>query len=117
MHKLHLDTDLGGDIDDLCALAMVLNWPEVELIAVTTVSDDRGKRAGYARYALELAGRRDIPVCAGADISEGYYQLWRPGFPDDNAYWPERIEPVPGPAVDAIALLRRSVELGGTIAA
>jgi hypothetical protein len=26
--KLHLDTDLGGDIDDLCALAMVLNWPE-----------------------------------------------------------------------------------------
>ena len=116
MRKLHLDTDLGGDIDDLCALAMVLNWPEVELVAVTTVSDDRGKRAGYARYALELAGRRDIPVCAGADISQGYYHPLQPGFPDENAYWPEVIQPVPGPAVDAIALLERSVEQGATIA-
>jgi hypothetical protein len=25
MQKLHFDTDLGGDIDDLRALAMVLN--------------------------------------------------------------------------------------------
>jgi inosine-uridine nucleoside N-ribohydrolase len=39
MTSLHLDTDLGGDIDDLCALAMVLNWPEAELTAVTTVAD------------------------------------------------------------------------------
>ena len=116
MRKLHLDTDLGGDIDDLCALAMVLNWADVELIAVTTVSDDRGKRAGYGRYALELAGRRDIPVCAGADISQGYYYPKQPGFPDENAYWPEAIHPAPGPAVDAITLLERSVEQGATIA-
>jgi hypothetical protein len=26
MHKVHLDTDLGSDIDDLCALAMLLRW-------------------------------------------------------------------------------------------
>jgi hypothetical protein len=44
--KLHLDADLGGDIDDLCALAMLLDWPGVELLAVTTVADDRGRRAG-----------------------------------------------------------------------
>jgi hypothetical protein len=56
--KLHLDTDLGGDIDDLCALGMLLDWPGVELLAVTTVADDRGRRAGAARYALDLAGRR-----------------------------------------------------------
>jgi purine nucleosidase len=60
--KLHLDTDLGGDIDDLCALTMVLNWPDVELLAVTTVADDQGRRAGYARYALGLADREDIAV-------------------------------------------------------
>jgi purine nucleosidase len=96
---------------------MVLNWPEIELVAVTTVSDDRGRRAGYTRYALELAGRRDIPVCAGADISQGYYHPLQPGFPDENAYWPEVIEPEPGPAVDAIALLDRSVEQGATIVA
>jgi hypothetical protein len=63
--KLHLDTDLGGDIDDLCALAMVLNWPDVELLAITAIADDQDKRAGYTRYALELTCREDIP----ADIS------------------------------------------------
>ena len=46
MPKLHLDTDLGGDIDDLCALALVLKWPDVDLLAVTTNADDRGRRAG-----------------------------------------------------------------------
>jgi inosine-uridine nucleoside N-ribohydrolase len=60
MRKVHLDTDLGGDIDDLCALAMVLNWPAIELVGVTTVPDDGGRRAGYVRYALEIAGRRDM---------------------------------------------------------
>lgn len=53
MRKLHLDTDIGGDIDDLCALAMALNCLEGELVAVTTVSDAGGRRAGYARYVLE----------------------------------------------------------------
>jgi inosine-uridine nucleoside N-ribohydrolase len=32
MLKLYVDTDLGGDIDDLCALAMALNWPNAELL-------------------------------------------------------------------------------------
>jgi inosine-uridine nucleoside N-ribohydrolase len=85
MSKLHLDTDIGGDIDDLCALAMVLNWPDIELVAVTTVSDDQGKRAGYGRYALALAGRENIPVAAGADVSLGCYGRWQPGFPDEIA--------------------------------
>ena len=90
MRKLHLETDIVGDLDDLCALAMALNCLEGELGAVTTVSDAGGKRAGYARYVLEIAGRGDVPVAAGADISLGCYQHWQPGFhPDGNAYWPE----------------------------
>jgi purine nucleosidase len=118
MPKIHLDTDIGGDIDDLCALAMVLNWPGSELIAVTTVSDAGGKRAGYARYALEIAGRRDVPVATGADISLGCYQHWQPGFhPDEDAYWPEPIQPAPGPSAEAIALLERSIREGAIIAA
>ena len=55
--RVHLDTDLGSDTDDLCALAMLLGWPDVELAGVTTVNDPRGLRAGYVRYALGLAGR------------------------------------------------------------
>lgn len=35
---IHLDTDLGGDTDDACALAMLLGWPGVELAGVTIVA-------------------------------------------------------------------------------
>ena len=116
MPKLHLDTDLGGDIDDLCALAMVLNWPEADLLAVTTVSDDQGRRAGYVRYGLRLAGREDIPVAAGADISlECYHPV--PGLPTEDTYWPEPIPPLPTPLDQALSLLERSIDQGATIAA
>jgi purine nucleosidase len=115
MPKLHLDTDLGGDIDDLCALAMVLNWPEVELLAVTTNSDDQGRRAGYTRYALGLAGRTDIAVAAGADVELGCYRV-RPGFPEERSYWPEPILPAPTPLDHALDLLERSIQQGAIIA-
>ncbi len=116
MLKLHLDTDLGGDIDDLCALAMVLNWPDVELLAVTTVADDQGRRAGYARYALGLAGREDIAVAAGADVSLDCYRV-RPGLPDEDVYWPEPIPPAPTSLDQALSLLKRSIGQGTIIAA
>jgi inosine-uridine nucleoside N-ribohydrolase len=58
MPNLHVDTDLGGDIDDLCALAMILNWPNAELLAVTTVAEHQAKRAGHARDVMELADWR-----------------------------------------------------------
>lgn len=68
MIKVHLDTDLGGDTDDLCALAMLLKWPSIEITGITTNTELDGKRAGYTKYALQLAGREDIPVKAGADV-------------------------------------------------
>jgi inosine-uridine nucleoside N-ribohydrolase len=112
--KLHLDTDIGGDIDDLAALAMLLKWPGVELIGVTTVADDGGRRAGYANYVLGLAGRSDVPVAAGADVSGGFYRD-TPGYPNEAAFWPEPVTPAPGPLNAALELLRRSIELGAVI--
>lgn len=112
MPRLHLDTD----IDYLCALAMVLAWPGAELVGVTTNSDDRGRRAGYARYALRLAGREDVAVASGADVSLGCYRV-RPGLPDEARYWPEAVPPVRTPIDEALSLLRRSVEGGATIVA
>jgi purine nucleosidase len=106
---LHLDTDLGGDIDDLCALALVLAWPGADLLAVTTVAEHQGRRAGYARYALKLAGRAEVAVAAGAEAAQVSYRTW-PGLPDEAAYWPEPISPAPAPLDEALALLRRSVE-------
>jgi inosine-uridine nucleoside N-ribohydrolase len=114
--KLHLDTDIGGDIDDLCALALVLNWPDAELLAVTTVSDDEGRRAGCARYALRMAGREDVAVAAGADVSLGCYRV-RPGLPDEAAYWPEAVPHAPNALDEALDLLERSIEQSAIIAA
>lgn len=68
---VHIDTDIGGGTDDLCALAMVLAWPDVDVVAVTTTAEAAGRRAGYARYALDLAGRRDVSVHAGPMSRKG----------------------------------------------
>lgn len=117
MPEIHLDTDIGGDIDDLCALALVLAWPGAELLAVTTVSDDGGRRAGYARHALELAGRAGVAVAAGADISLGCYRP-TPGFPArEEAYWPYRVAPAPTPHDAALDLLEQSIARGAVVVA
>lgn len=113
--KVHLDTDIGGDIDDLCALALLLNWPKAELVGVTTVLEHGGKRAGYARYALALAKRNDVPVAAGADIRSGRFQL-PADLPPEERYWPEPVRPSPGPIDAALDLLKQSIEQGAVIA-
>jgi inosine-uridine nucleoside N-ribohydrolase len=118
MYKIHLDTDLGGDIDDLCALAMLLRWSEdVQLSGITTVAEANGRRAGYVQYVLGLEGRNDIPVAAGADVSKRYYRYAELGYPAQERYWPEQIRPLPNPLDDALQLLKRSVEHGATIIA
>jgi purine nucleosidase len=116
MVKIHLDTDIGGDLDDLCALAMVLKWPGADLIGVTTNCDDGGRRAGYARYAPDLAGRTDVPVAAGGDIALGRYRV-TPGLPPEDDYWPEPIEPVTNSLDTALDLLWSSIESGACIVA
>jgi inosine-uridine nucleoside N-ribohydrolase len=101
-------------MDDLCALAMLLKWPDVELTGITTVAEEQGRRAGYTHYVLNLMGRDEIPVAAGADVAAGYYRV-EPGYPPDEENWPEPIAPRPGSLDDALALLKRSVEQGATL--
>jgi purine nucleosidase len=117
MYKIHLDTDLGGDIDDLCALAMLLHWEDVELTGITTVAEANGRRAGYIRRVLELESREDIPVAAGADVSQGFYCYPELGYPDDERYWSKLVTPAPNPAEEAIQLLKQSIEQSATIVA
>jgi inosine-uridine nucleoside N-ribohydrolase len=113
--KLHLDTDLGGDIDDLAALVMLLKWPGVEITGITTVAEEGGRRAGYVRHALRLAGRDDIPVAAGADVAGGHYRE-RPTYPPERAFWPEPVAFAPGHPDQALALLRHSIAQGAIVA-
>jgi purine nucleosidase len=63
--RIVLDTDIGTDVDDALALALALASPELELVAVTTVSGDTALRARIAARLLALAGRTDVPVHAG----------------------------------------------------
>jgi purine nucleosidase/pyrimidine-specific ribonucleoside hydrolase len=60
-----LDTDIGEDIDDAYALAMILTSPELNLRAVTTVFHRPVEKARLAQTILQLHGREDIPVAAG----------------------------------------------------
>lgn len=60
-----LDTDIGSDIDDAFALALILRSPELDLQAVTTVSGDTQARARLAAKMLWVAGRGDVPVAPG----------------------------------------------------
>ncbi len=114
--SVHLDTDLGSDVDDLAAMAMLLGSSEVELTGVTTCIDPGGRRAGYARYVLDKAGRDDVAVAAGAEISST--TLVTPGgFPDEERRWAEPVLPSPSPAGSALHLLADSVEAGATIVA
>ena len=64
--RILLDTDIGDDIDDALALALALRLPDVDLAGVTTVFRDTAARARMARHLLDLFGRPDVPVAAGA---------------------------------------------------
>ncbi len=61
-----LDTDIGDDIDDAFALALLLRSPEVKLLGVTTAFGDTELRARLVDRYLQAVGRTEIPVTAGA---------------------------------------------------
>jgi inosine-uridine nucleoside N-ribohydrolase len=113
---MHLDTDIGGDVDDVCALAMLLGSPEVEIVGITTVAENDGRRAGYAARALELAGRTGVPVAAGVEASSGRFP-YPLGLPPEEEYWGGAVAPRPGPPEAALDLLRADVDSGALVLA
>jgi len=60
-----LDTDIGDDIDDAFALALVLRSPELHLLGIETAYGDTELRARLVDRYLAAVGRGDIPVLAG----------------------------------------------------
>ena len=113
--RIHLDTDFGGDTDDACALAMLLGWSGVEITGITTVADPGGRRAAYVAYLLQLAGRDEIPLAAGAEVSST--TLDRADPVDDERHWPADITSRPSPPGAALDLLARSLDAGATLVA
>lgn len=67
-----VDTDVGGDPDDAIALAVAgLRVPELQL--VITADECDGQRARFSRLLLDLVGRQEVPVVAGADLGNMRY--------------------------------------------
>jgi inosine-uridine nucleoside N-ribohydrolase len=61
-----LDTDIGDDVDDALALAIILNSPELDLRGITTVFRDAPRRAQLTEHLLNFWQRTGIPVVPGA---------------------------------------------------
>lgn len=84
-----LDTDIGGDIDDTWALAMMLKSPELDVKLVVTDTGDTAYRAKIVAKLLQIGGRTDVPVGIGIPLEnaptpqspwvEGYELLSYPG--------------------------------------
>ncbi len=60
-----LDTDIGSDIDDTWALALIMRSPELSLKAITTVTHDTEYRAKLCAKLLRTGGHRDVPLGLG----------------------------------------------------
>lgn len=65
-----LDTDLGDDIDDTWALAMLLGSPQVDVKLIVTASDDTQTKTRLVAKILEGMGRTDIPLAKGVKNSD-----------------------------------------------
>ncbi|MBL8057422.1 MAG: nucleoside hydrolase [Anaerolineales bacterium] len=65
-HRIIFDTDPG--VDDALALLLALASPELDVLGVTTVFGNAAveQTTRNAQHILEVAGRPDLPVVAGA---------------------------------------------------
>jgi inosine-uridine nucleoside N-ribohydrolase len=108
--KIVIDCDPGHD--DAIAILLALASPELELVGVTTVAGNQtlDKTTRNALITLEIAGRGEIPVAAGADAPlvrklrtaahvHGDSGLDGPELPEPSA------APVPAHAADFLAEL------------
>lgn len=111
-----LDTDIGTDVDDAMALALLLG-SDVDLDLVTTVYGDVGLRARLAQRYAGLAGRR-LRVVPGRSATASGKPVWWAGHEgslhadlddeqveagDGVAALVERVTAEPG-AVDVVAI-------------
>jgi pyrimidine-specific ribonucleoside hydrolase len=63
-----LDTEIGGEPDDAMALVIAAReLPDLALVVTTDELD--GERARFARFLLDSAGRADVAVVAGRQLS------------------------------------------------
>ncbi|HEY0795680.1 MAG TPA: nucleoside hydrolase [Acidisarcina sp.] len=102
--KIIFDTDIGDDIDDAYALALLLKSPEVKILGITTAFGDTHLRARLVSRLLQVTGASAVPVFEGpkTTVAKGLTQAnWalqspdRP-YPDAIAFTLGMIRKYPG---------------------
>ncbi|MEV4172916.1 nucleoside hydrolase [Nonomuraea sp. NPDC049709] len=115
--RVIFDTDIGTDVDDALALAVLLGSPEVDLIGCTTVYGDTLLRARLAKRLARLANRT-MTALPGAARTLTDRPVWWAGHEgrlfadldeeavdegDAVAYLVDRVSSAPG-EVDVVAV-------------
>jgi inosine-uridine nucleoside N-ribohydrolase len=81
------DTDIGDDIDDTWALALLLKCPELDVRLVVSDEGKREYRSKLLAKMLEAAGRTDVAVGKGVpvNIRKGRHKIrnWQHGWVAD----------------------------------
>jgi purine nucleosidase len=114
--RLVLDTDIGTDVDDCLALALILGSPELRLEGVTCVYGDVLLRARMVLKLLRLSGRTDIPVMVGATQPLlGLVPIYWGGHEGDGLLGPEDAEVAPAPEHAVDYIVRTVMEQPGQI--
>lgn len=108
MKKIILDTDIGSDIDDAVCLAYLLAQPECQLLGITTVTGQAGRRAALASALCQVAGQ-EIPIYPGAEQPLLVTQQ-QPDAPQAEALerWPHR-QFSSGQALTAVSFLIQTI--------
>ncbi len=114
--RIHLDTDLGSNVDDAVALALLLGAAEVELTGITTCIDPGARRAACVDELLGLAGRGEVEVVAGAEVSLTTGRTPGPP-PRGGGRGGQGLVRPPDQAGSALRLLAGSVAAGATVLA
>ena len=101
--KVIFDTDIGDDVDDAFALALLVSRPEVNILGVTTAWGDTALRARLTARFL-ASGHGNIPIYAGpktvskATFSQAPYAMAYPAkdWPDATTFVLDEIRKYPG---------------------
>lgn len=102
--KIIFDTDIGDDIDDAYALALLLQSPEVKILGITTAFGDTHLRARLVSRLLKETGHSEVPIFAGPKtvsktiFSQAQWAAQSPAreYPDAIGFIVDTIRKYPG---------------------
>ena len=106
--KIWLDTDIGSDIDDALALALLLSRPDCEILGISTVTEVDAARAKLASVLCRVA-QKEVPIFPGTRhsflVSAPQKEVQQRGALDK---WPHDSD-FPAPAFAAIEAARAAI--------